>query len=478
MTTDRFAECLAFTLQMEGGFSNDIHDPGGATQHGITLKTFRDWRKNQTATVQQLHDISEVETSEIYYNNYWQPAKCQDLPPGADLIIFDMAVNAGPRASIHILQRVLNVAVDGLVGPITTARAYAAGRPLIASLAAAQDAYYRKLPGFVFFGRGWLSRTARRTAAATLAFDAVPEPAAADAPLAVDLPSKPRVVTVTSVPASSPDEEHAIAEALKQYRNHLLNKPELATVSALPAEPAAIEADAPLIVEPIMVEIPDVVAAGLKGALAGAPLGPVGAGAGAAVGLAIQLVPSLTRWIAGDGGETVEKIVGAVEQITGSSNPAAQQAAIADPQVAGDLAVQLAQIVSEREAAHETATLETFKAGLADVSNARQTTVALAAQGDPMEWAAPVLSIIIIAGFIAMIFVIAKVVMPIGSGPLANVLLGTLSAMAIQVANFYLGSSTDSRRKTTLLANSVPSHLLPAPAVVLPATAIAPASVK
>ena len=40
---DRFDACLAFTLREEGGYVDDPADPGGATNMGITLATYRQW---------------------------------------------------------------------------------------------------------------------------------------------------------------------------------------------------------------------------------------------------------------------------------------------------------------------------------------------------------------------------------------------------------------------------------------------------
>ncbi len=40
---DLFQQCLNFTLTQEGGFVDDPYDPGGATNMGITLATYRSW---------------------------------------------------------------------------------------------------------------------------------------------------------------------------------------------------------------------------------------------------------------------------------------------------------------------------------------------------------------------------------------------------------------------------------------------------
>ena len=63
-----------------------------------------------------------------------------------------------------------------------------------------------------------------------------------------------------------------------------------------------------------------------------------------------------------------------------------------------------------------------------------------------------------------MLWVVLTRAIPENSTALANVLLGTLAAMATQVANFWLGSSNGSASKNellasaqTALANSVPA---------------------
>ena len=40
---DRVGSCLAFTLHQEGGYVDNRADPGGATNMGITLATYREW---------------------------------------------------------------------------------------------------------------------------------------------------------------------------------------------------------------------------------------------------------------------------------------------------------------------------------------------------------------------------------------------------------------------------------------------------
>src|SRR6476659_2950754 len=92
---DNFGTCLAFTLKDEGGYSDDPADPGGATNMGITLATYRQWADNPNLAPLQVRDLSERTARAIYRSLYWNPLRADALPAGVDLSVFDMGVNAG-----------------------------------------------------------------------------------------------------------------------------------------------------------------------------------------------------------------------------------------------------------------------------------------------------------------------------------------------------------------------------------------------
>jgi lysozyme family protein len=167
---DRFEACLAFTLREEGGYVDDPADPGGATNMGITLATFRQWSDNSELGSAQVQDMTERTARAIYRSLYWNPLRADALPIGVDLSVFDMGVNAGIWCSARLLQRALRFTgegVDGCVGPETLdAAAKCDPRTLVSDLADRQAAYYTSLADFPTFGAGWLARTeARRNAA-------------------------------------------------------------------------------------------------------------------------------------------------------------------------------------------------------------------------------------------------------------------------------------------------------------------------
>jgi len=162
-----FPACLTFTLREEGGFVDDPRDPGGATNMGITLATLRLWRGDPGLGADALRALTREAAAGIYGARYWNRLRCDGLPAGVNLMVFDFGVNAGTGRAALQLQEAVGTAADGFIGAVTLGFA---GREdpaaLVECLAARQEAHYRALPGFATFGRGWLARTARRRDAA------------------------------------------------------------------------------------------------------------------------------------------------------------------------------------------------------------------------------------------------------------------------------------------------------------------------
>jgi lysozyme family protein len=161
-----FEACVAFTLEEEGGFTNDPRDPGGATKYGITRATLSLWR-GLNCTAADVHALTLAEAEDIYHHNYWIKMKADVLPVGVDLMVFDFGVNAGPARGVQELQQALGVTRDGVIGPITLATLAAQDTvTVLSTMAGLQKAYYRSLSTYPVFGRGWDSRTLRRLATA------------------------------------------------------------------------------------------------------------------------------------------------------------------------------------------------------------------------------------------------------------------------------------------------------------------------
>jgi lysozyme family protein len=158
-----YTVALKFTLQEEGGYSNNPEDPGGATMKGVTQAVYDKYRQSKNLDTQDVRDISDEEVSDIYYNEYWLPSHCDDLPIKLSICQFDTAVNTGIEESIKILQRAIDVKDDGIFGPHTKA---AANQPpedaLVDEYIDARRDFYTSLaqekPHLAEFLHGWLKR--------------------------------------------------------------------------------------------------------------------------------------------------------------------------------------------------------------------------------------------------------------------------------------------------------------------------------
>ncbi|TCP63275.1 putative peptidoglycan binding protein [Rhodovulum bhavnagarense] len=120
----------------EGGYVNDPDDPGGATNHGVTLATMRGLGIDLTDDGQiDTRDVRALEPDQavaIFVEHYFRAPRIELLPEPLQPGVFDMYVNASANA-VRILQRLLNemgqaVRVDGVIGPQTAEGARAAAR--------------------------------------------------------------------------------------------------------------------------------------------------------------------------------------------------------------------------------------------------------------------------------------------------------------------------------------------------------------
>ena len=166
MADANWNSCLAFVLAAEGGYVDDPLDPGGATNRGITLNELSQWR-HTAVTKADVQALTQAEASAIYQANYWNVTRCHDLPSGADLMVFDAAVNMGSGRSAKFLQSAVGATPDGAIGPATLAAVAAANAAtLITSLASERADFYHSLPTFDHSGAGWLARVQKATALA------------------------------------------------------------------------------------------------------------------------------------------------------------------------------------------------------------------------------------------------------------------------------------------------------------------------
>ncbi len=146
-------------LAYEGGFVNHPKDPGGATNQGVTQRTYDAYRRRIGHATQSVRLIDNVERDTIYRVQYWDAIKGDDLPSGVDAAVYDFAVNSGPSRAAKYLQRIVGVKQDGVIGLQTLdAVARMDSTQVIGRLCVDRIAFLRGLSTWPTFGKGWTRR--------------------------------------------------------------------------------------------------------------------------------------------------------------------------------------------------------------------------------------------------------------------------------------------------------------------------------
>ena len=160
MSADNFQRALALVLKSEGGFVNNAHDPGGATNQGVTQRVYDAFRRRNGLPILSVRNISPADVSTIYRSQYWDAVQGDNLPTPFDYLAFDEAVNSGPVQSIKDLQACLGVAADGHLGMVTLGalNAVTDRAGLVRKVCARRMSFLRRLKQWIYFGKGWTNR--------------------------------------------------------------------------------------------------------------------------------------------------------------------------------------------------------------------------------------------------------------------------------------------------------------------------------
>lgn len=116
---------VAGVFAVEGGYSNNPADPGGETNHGVTVQVARD-----NGYTGPMRELPKEFAQQIYVRDYIERPNFHrviELSPAVGEKLVDAGVNAGPGRSARWFQQSLNqlsrggtdfrpVAVDGQLG--------------------------------------------------------------------------------------------------------------------------------------------------------------------------------------------------------------------------------------------------------------------------------------------------------------------------------------------------------------------------
>lgn len=137
------------------GYVNDPVDPGGETKFGVA--------KNANPDL-NITTITFDTAKKVYYNKYWLTSysdKIADINPRLAIVHFDTAVNMGVGRANKMLQTVLGVKADGVIGPKTIEAIAQCPDVVDKYLNFRVDMYQRFVsakPSLGRFLKGWLNR--------------------------------------------------------------------------------------------------------------------------------------------------------------------------------------------------------------------------------------------------------------------------------------------------------------------------------
>lgn len=166
MAAENYQKCLEMILHHEGGYVNHPKDPGGETNLGVTKRVYEDF-----GGTKDMKDLTVEDVAPIYEKNYWGRMKCDSIPSGLDLCVFDFGVNAGTGRSAKFLQTMIGTTADGGIGPNTLSKLsdYIDENGIedtIKNFQAERQSYYEGLGTFETFGKGWTRRVTETTESA------------------------------------------------------------------------------------------------------------------------------------------------------------------------------------------------------------------------------------------------------------------------------------------------------------------------
>lgn len=163
----KFEDYLKVILKHEGLYSNHPKDPGSSTMMGISLRFLKmkgiDINNDGDINIKDIKELTVEKASELYYKHFWLPMNIDKIPNDLlKLHLFDMGVNAGTKTAIKILQDLLNVNIDGIIGNQTLEAIEDYDSNIVADFANKRKEYYIKIikrnPELSVFKKGWFNR--------------------------------------------------------------------------------------------------------------------------------------------------------------------------------------------------------------------------------------------------------------------------------------------------------------------------------
>ena len=126
--SSRADKLISQVFSLEGEYSTDRADTGNylngdtsgkfiGSNHGISADVLAK-HLGKTPTAKDMRNLTKDTARDIYKNNYWDKFSMDSLPEDLQPIVFNAVVNSQGHA-VKVMQKLLGVEEDGVVGPKT-----------------------------------------------------------------------------------------------------------------------------------------------------------------------------------------------------------------------------------------------------------------------------------------------------------------------------------------------------------------------
>ncbi|MEJ7932592.1 glycosyl hydrolase 108 family protein [Ramlibacter sp. AN1015] len=157
-----FDKAFARLIGHEGALSMDRKDPGNWTGGKVDRGVLKGTKYGISAASYPHLDIEGLtleQAKEIYREDFWEVIG--KAHPAVKFQLFDAAVNHGKGNAIRMLQRAVNVADDGVWGPISQRGLERMDHnDVLLRFVAYRLKFWAQLTTFDIYGRGWTRRGA------------------------------------------------------------------------------------------------------------------------------------------------------------------------------------------------------------------------------------------------------------------------------------------------------------------------------
>lgn len=153
-----FDKLKQFILSWEGGYVNHPKDPGGPTNKGITIATFRA-AFGQGKTIQDLKNMTNDQWSYIFRKYFWDRWRADSIKDSNLKYLLVDWVWASGKYGITKVQQYLETNPDGIVGNKTLSALNAIPpKTAFQDIWKIRESFIKSLKTYSTFGNGWMRR--------------------------------------------------------------------------------------------------------------------------------------------------------------------------------------------------------------------------------------------------------------------------------------------------------------------------------